>query len=165
MVGGLGLGYTARAALTDPRVGSLHVVEALSDVIGWHRDEVLPMAVAMNADSRCHLVEGDFFAMVAAGGFEPTVPVTVDAILLDVDHTPRHVLHPSHAAFYTEDGLTQLAALLRPGGVFALWSDEPPDDDFMATLGAVFATTAAHVVEFANPLTGGTSANSVYVAS
>lgn len=165
VVGGLGLGYTARAVLTDPRVSSLYVIEALSDVISWHRDAVLPMAVPMNADERCRLVEGDFFAMVASAGFGPSVPAPVDAILLDIDHTPRHVLHPSHAAFYSPDGLTRLASLLRPEGVFALWSDEPPDDEFMATLSGVFATAAAHVVEFANPLTGGTSANTVYVAS
>jgi spermidine synthase len=165
VVGGLGLGYTARAVLEDPRVASLHVVEALSDVIAWHRDGILPMAVPMNADPRCHLVEGDFFAMVAGGAFGQPVPVLVDAILLDIDHTPRHVLHPSHAAFYTADGLSRLASMLCPGGVFALWSDEPPDEEFMTVLSEVFTTAAAHVVEFDNPLTGGVSANSVYVAS
>ncbi|BEP15771.1 hypothetical protein acdb102_40820 [Acidothermaceae bacterium B102] len=165
VVGGLGLGYTARAALTDPRVASLHVVEALSDVIDWHQRGVLPMAESMNADQRCHLVEGDFFAMVREGGFGTSVPELLHAILLDIDHTPRYVLHPSHADFYSVDGLTRLAALLHPGGVFALWSDTPPDDEFMVTLSTVFVGAAAHVVDFANPLTGGTSSNTVYVAS
>ena len=163
VVGGLGLGYTARAALTDPRVASLNVVEALSDVIDWHRRGVLPMAESMNADQRCHLVEGDFFAMVRAGSFGPSVPALLHAVLLDIDHTPRHVLHPSHADFYSVDGLRRLAALLHPGGVFALWSDTPPDDEFMASMGAVFTAPTAHVVDFANPLTSGTSSNTVYV--
>ena len=118
---------------------SLHVVEALSDVIAWHRDAILPMAVPMNADPRCQLVEGDFFAMVASTGFGRSVPAFVDAILLDIDHTPRHVLHPSHADFYTAEGLRRLASMLRLGGVFALWSDEPPDEDFMAVLSSVFS--------------------------
>ena len=86
-------------------------------------------------------------------------------MLLDIDHTPHHVLHPSHAAFYSREGLRQLASRLHPGGVFALWSDDPPDAGFTALLGEVFASAAAHLVTFANPLTGGTSSNTVYVAT
>ena len=61
-------------------------------------------------------------------------------------------------------GLHPLRAHLHPGGVFALWSDDPPDEPFVAVLRSEFASAQAHVVSFANPLTGGTSANSVYVA-
>jgi len=75
------------------------------------------------------------------------------------------VLHPSHADLYTRDGLSRLAATLHPGGVFALWSDDPPEDAFTALLAEVFADVAAHEVSFPNPLTGGTSCNSVYVAT
>ena len=111
------------------------------------------------------MVEGDFFALAAApGGFGADGPDRVHAVLLDIDHTPRHVLHPSHAAFYTPEGLRALHGHLYPGGVFALWSDDPPDDDFVTLLRAEFGSVEAHVVSFANPLTGGTSANSVYVA-
>lgn len=49
--------------------------------------------------------------------------------------------------------------------MFALWSDDPPDDEFMGRLGAVFAHPVAHVVDFANPVTGGMSSNTVYVAT
>ena len=86
------------------------------------------------------------------------------AILLDIDHTPRHVLHPSHAAFYTPAGLRRLAGHLHPGGVFALWSNDPPDADFEAVLAEVFAAAQAHVVSFPNPLQGRESTNTVYVA-
>jgi hypothetical protein len=58
-----------------------------------------------------------------------------------------------------------LSRWLHPGGRFALWSDDPPDDGFMGSLRQVFEAVAAHVVEFDNPLTGGTSANTVYVAT
>ncbi|MFG1778069.1 spermidine synthase [Micromonospora sp. NPDC049051] len=166
VVGGLGLGYTARTALADDRVGSLLVVEAIEDVIDWHRRELLPFAAGLAADPRTRFVHADFFAAVADGsGFDPREPGRrFHAVLLDVDHSPRNVLHPTHAAFYTSEGLRRLAAHLHPDGVFALWSDDPPDPDFEATLATVFRTARAHVVPFANPLTGGESANTVYVA-
>jgi spermidine synthase len=165
VVGGLGLGYTARAALDDVRVASVTVVEALGEVLDWHRKDLLPDTVGLAADRRIHLVEGDFFALVRDDGFDRDQSGRrFDAILLDVDHTPRHHLHASHAAFYSADGLRSMARFLRPGGVFALWSDDPPDSDVEAVLGEVFGSVEAHVVDFANHLTGGRSANTVYVA-
>jgi spermidine synthase len=165
VVGGLGLGYTAVTALEEPRVRSLVVVEALGPVIGWHEKHLLPDAETLTRDPRTRLVQGDFFALAAApGGFGADGPDRVHAVLLDIDHTPQHVLHPSHAAFYTPQGLRALHGHLHPGGVFALWSDDPPDADFVNLLQAEFGSAEAHVVSFANPLTGGTSANTVYVA-
>jgi spermidine synthase len=165
LVGGLGLGYTAVTALEDPRVRSLTVVEALPQVIDWHRRQLLPDTEHLTTDGRTRLVEGDFFGLVREGGpFAPGGPEAYDAILLDIDHTPRHVLHPSHAEFYTAPGLRALKHHLRPDGVFALWSDDPPGQDFMSVLGSVFASARAEVVTFPNPLTGGESANTLYVA-
>ncbi|MEV4199733.1 spermidine synthase [Micromonospora globbae] len=165
VVGGLGLGYTARTALADERVRSLFVVEAVEDVIDWHRRGLLPFAAGLADDPRTRLVRADFFAAVDGDGFDPDRPGRrFDAVLLDIDHSPRHVLHPGHAPFYTPDGLRRLADHLHPGGVFALWSDDPPDADFARTLAEVFATAQTHVVPFPNPLTGGQSANTVYVA-
>ncbi|MFI7606006.1 spermidine synthase [Micromonospora sp. NPDC049366] len=165
VVGGLGLGYTARTALDDRRVGSLLVVEAIEDVIDWHRRGLLPFAAGLADDPRTRFVRADFFAAAGADGFDPDRPGRrFHAVLLDVDHSPRNVLHPSHAAFYTPDGLRRLAVHLRPGGVFALWSDDPPDEDFSRVLAEVFDDAHAHVVTFPNPLTGGKSANTVYVA-
>ena len=165
VVGGLGLGYTAVTALEDPRVRSLVVVEALAPVLGWHRRHLLPDAGALTTDPRARLVQGDFFALAGRDeGFEARGPDRVHAVLLDIDHTPRHVLHPSHAAFYTPAGLHALHGHLHPEGAFALWSDDPPDAEFLDLLGAEFASARAEVVTFANPLTAGTSANTVYVA-
>ena len=167
VVGGLGLGYTAGRVLEDDRVGSLVVLEALGEVIDWHERGLLPLSPALTADPRCRLARGDFFAGVAgSAGLDPERQGrTFDAVVVDIDHSPRHVLHPSHAAFYEPDGLRRVAALLNPGGVFALWSNDPPDDAFGAVLAGVFARTAAHVVEFDNPLQGRTATNTVYVAS
>ena len=160
LVGGLGLGYTAHTALTDARVAGLTVMDAAEPVLDWHRRGLLPEVAALATDPRCRLVLGDFFAHVAA---EPDT--RYDAILLDVDHTPRHLLHPSHASFYTEAGLQAMARHLTAGGVFALWSDDPPDEEFTDVLAAVFATSTAEVVSFANPLTGGESSNTIYLAT
>jgi spermidine synthase len=167
VVGGLGLGYTAQTALDDPRVRSLVVVEALGEVIGWHQRRLLPDTAELASNPRVRLQRGDFFAMAdSEAGFDPETPGRrFHAVLLDIDHTPRHVLHPSHSAFYTPAGLKGLAAHLHPGGVFALWSDDPPDSDFEAVLGGVFGQSEASVIRFPNPLTGGYSTNTVYVAS
>ena len=165
LVGGLGLGYTAMTALEDPRVRSLAVVEALAPVIGWHERRLLPDVAGLTDDPRTRLVHGDFFALAAGTtGFGGDTPDRLHAVLLDIDHTPGHVLHPSHAAFYSADGLRALRRHLHPGGVFALWSDDPPDDAFLDLLRAEFASAEGHLVPFANPLTGGTSSNGVYVA-
>lgn len=164
VVGGLGLGFTARAALADPRVRTLDVVEAIEAVIDWHERELLPNSTELVGDPRCHLVHGDFFGIVADGGaFGPDDRDRYHAILVDIDHTPVHVLDPSHASFYTADGLRRMAGRLHPGGVFALWSDTP-DDDFLATARAVFARCEAHEIRFPNHHTGGEAANTVYVA-
>jgi len=161
LVGGLGLGYTAVAALRDHRVATLAVVDALPAVIGWHERELLPVSSELVRDARTSLVHGDFFALMRRPA-EPAEP-TYDAILLDVDHSPRHQLDPTHADLYTPAGLTALDRHLRPEGVFALWSDDPPDDEFMRVLATVFDDAAAHVVDFDNPLTAGVSSNTVYV--
>ena len=165
VVGGLGLGYTARAVLENSNVRSLHVVDALGEVIEWHEQGLLPLAAALTSDLRCHLLHGDFFALLAAGGgFGSGVADRVDAVLVDIDHSPTHLLHPSHAAFYTATGLTQLADRIRPGGVFGLWSDGGADAEFLAVVDDVFATCTAHTVTFPNFYTGEESSSTVYVA-
>lgn len=160
LVGGLGLGYTALTALRDPRVRTLEVIDALPAVIGWHQRKLLPTSTELVDDPRTMLTHDDFFAVMRSA---PAAGRQYDAILLDVDHSPRHQLDPSHADLYDEAGLRALDRHLTPGGVFALWSDDPPDSDFMVELHAVFDRAEAHIVDFDNPITGGVSSNSVYV--
>ena len=162
VVGGLGLGYTAQAALDDDRVRSVLVVDAVDAVIDWHQRGLLPFA-DLGKDPRCRLLHGDFFALTATpAGYDEGRQF--DAVLLDVDHSPRHLLHPRHAPFYTADGLRQLARHLRPGGVFGLWSNDPPDEPFLSVLTTVFPTARAEVVEFDNPLQHRLSTNTIYLA-
>ena len=166
VVGGLGLGYTALAALENATVKSLIVVEAMAEVIEWHEEGLLPLGKELTRDPRCRLVEGDFFALShSAGGFDAHAPGRrFDAVLVDIDHSPTKLLHPRHAALYTPAGLKALAGHLRPGGVFALWSNDPPDQEFQSMLVSVFATAAAHVVTFDNAYGVLEASNTVYVA-
>lgn len=165
VVGGLGLGYTARAVLDHPAVRSLLVIDAIEAVIDWHRRGLVPLGAGLSDDARCEFLLGDFFARVNASGMNPQTPdCRFHAILLDIDHSPRHVLHPDHAAFYSSDGLRRLAGHLRAKGIFALWSNDPPDPTFSATLAGVFSSAEAHVVQFDNPLQDREATNTVYVA-
>ena len=166
VVGGLGLGYTAQEVLADPRVGSLTVVERLGEVIDWHRRGLVPVGPVLTADPRCSLVAGDFFALVdASGGLDPRTPGRrFHAIVVDIDHSPRHLLQPAHAGFYDLDGTRRLAEHLHPGGVFTLWSNDPPDEDYLAVLSEVFVEVSAEVIRFANPLQGRDATNTVFVA-
>ncbi|PIP96431.1 MAG: spermidine synthase [Rhodobacterales bacterium CG18_big_fil_WC_8_21_14_2_50_71_9] len=154
VVGGLGLGHTAQTALAHPRLASLCVVELLAPVIAWHREGLLPMGRAVADDARCRLILGDFFALAASqAGFDPDAPGRrFDAVLLDIDHAPGALLDPANAAFYRADGLRALARHLKPGGVFGLWSNEPPEAAFLATLAEAFDDAAAEPVTFPNPL-------------
>ncbi len=165
-VGGLGLGYTARAVLDDLRVESLIVVDALDAVIDWHRTGLLPLGPGLTGDPRCRFVHGDFFAMSAsAEGFDPVQPSRrFDAILVDIDHSPDALLAPGSAGFYRPEGLRGVAAHLRPGGVFGLWSNEPPDDAFTARLAAAFEAAWAEPVVFHNPLQDREFTQTVYLA-
>jgi len=167
VVGGLGLGYTAVAALAFPEVNSLLVVDAMEGVIDWHEREMVPLGKTMNDDPRCRYVLGDFFALATESGknFDPDAPDRkFHAVLLDIDHSPRNLLAPQNADFYTPDGLRKLASRLHPEGVFALWSDDAPDEDFMADLRAVFRDVRSEVVPFPNPLLDTVSESTVYVA-
>ena len=172
VVGGLGLGYTAHAVLELSAVRSLAVIEVMKPVIDWHRRGLVPLGEHITTDSRCKIIHGDFFELAAAdrAGFDHTSfdhssPMQLaHALLLDIDHSPSHWLNPANSAFYSESGLSGVAAKLHPGGMFGLWSNDPPDDTFIRLLDSVFESSDAHVVTFPNPYSGGQSSNTVYLA-
>lgn len=166
VVGGLGLGYTAQAALEDDRVRELLVIDALAPVIDWHQRGLVPAGPGLTADARCRLVHADFFAMASGVGFDPAKKHRrFDAIVVDIDHSPRHLLAGVSAPFYSLAGTEGLARHLRPGGVYALWSNDAPDGDYVRTLEAVFDDVAAEVVTFPNPLQDRAAANTIYLAT
>lgn len=166
VVGGLGLGYTAVEALKDKRVDSLLVVELLAPVIDWHLRGLVPLGKTLTDDARCRLVEADFFkASTSQKGFDPVSPERkFHVILLDIDHSPKMLLNPSSAAFYELDGLQQLKRHLHANGIFALWSNDPPDHDFTKKLVSAFGNCESHVVEFYNVLQDKNSFCTVYLA-
>lgn len=150
VVGGLGMGYTALAALKDARVSKVTVVELLDPVIDWHRRGILPVGDQLAVNPLVALKQGDFFSLAASpGGFESGGPL--DAILLDIDHSPDMLLDPRSKGFYRPGGLLEMARHLRPGGVFGLWSNEPPDEAFTQSMRSVFPEAWAEPVVFRNP--------------
>lgn len=166
VVGGLGLGYTARAVLEHPGVASLLVVEMLEPVIDWHREGLLPLGPELTGDPRCRFLAGDFFALAdTQTGFDPENPGRrFDAILVDIDHSPEALLDARSTGFYRPQGLRALAAHLRPGGVFGLWSNDKADPAFTDRLAGVFASARAEAVTFHNPLQNRPFTQTVYLA-
>ena len=166
VVGGLGLGYTAVTALKDERISELFVVDALDTVIGWHKDELVPLGKILNADARNQYVLGSFFDLATDSNksFDPDNDgKKFDAILLDIDHSPTEFLAVANASFYTTENLTLMASKLKPQGVFAMWSQNLPEADFETLLKTVFEGVESHVVSFFNPFQNKVSTNSVYV--
>jgi len=165
-VGGLGLGYTAQAVLEDERVRELVVVDALEPVIDWHQRGLVSVGPILTADPRCRLVHADFFAMSEESGFDPSIPGRLfDAVVVDIDHSPAHLLADGSAGFYGIEGTRRLAGHLRPGGVYSLWSNDLPDDAYLAVLSEVFVDVTAEIVSFPNPLQEREASNTVYLAT
>jgi len=159
LVGGLGLGHSVAQALTWAQVETIEVVEYLTEVIDWHRRELVPLAAALNADERCRIVQGDCFQWIrdsSAGSY--------DAVLIDIDDSPEHLLSPSHGSFYTETGLADARRSLRPGGVFALWTAGPVLEEFLDRMRRVFGEVTAEAVHFHNPMHNLDDVNTIYVA-
>ncbi|WP_430867307.1 spermidine synthase [Demequina aurantiaca] len=165
-VGGLGLGYTAVAALEHNRVANCVVVELVEPLIGWHRDNLVPASAALTTDDRCVFQQGDFFAMSYGDGYDESAPGRLfDAVLLDIDHSPTHLLADGSEGFYGLNGMSAVASHLSPGGVYAMWSNDPPEDEYLSILEAVFTDVVAEVITFPNPLQGRDATATIYVAT
>jgi spermidine synthase len=117
LVGGLGMGFTLRAALD--RVGPhgvVEIAELVPEVVAWNEGPLGPLAEHPLRDPRTELHVGDVRRRIrAASAF-------YDAILLDVDNGPISVAHTGNDALYSERGIREAFGALRPGGVFGVWS-------------------------------------------
>jgi spermidine synthase len=118
LVGGLGLGYTARTLLDDPGVGAVEVVELHAALVDWAHHGLLPQLA--DDDLRLTLTVGDVLDVVPARH-------GLDAVLLDVDNGPDFLVHTGNAAVYGSPFLAAAFAALAPGGVLAIWSSDPSD--------------------------------------
>lgn len=164
VVGGLGLGYTAQAALRDQRVSKLAVVELIPEVIAWHRQRLLPLGEAVAGDPRCTLRHGDFFALAVGDGFAENDPARQhDAILIDIDHSTTHFIDVASAGFYSEAAIAALVSKLKPGGVFALWSTDDEDATFVTALREILQDVRVERVEFHTPYRESAAFNLIYL--
>ena len=118
LVGGLGLGFTTRAVLADPRVGHVDVVELAAPLVGWARSALVPELSGIEGE-RCSLVVVDV-ADALSGRVGPRVPW--DVVLLDVDNGPGFLVHATNAALYRASGLRAARGALATGGVLVVWS-------------------------------------------
>lgn len=148
LVGGLGLGYTAREALSSDRVARVEVVEYLPQVIGWLEQGLVPLADELKADPRLSIMEGDVYERLSRPPAE-----RYDLILIDVDHSPDDRLGSVGPAFYTEEGLREAKQHLAPDGVLGVWS-YAKSSPFVDALHAVFTDVRVEPVTVDNDLVG-----------
>ncbi len=146
LVGGLGLGYTAREALASDRTAHVEVVELLPQVIRWLADGLLPLSQELQDERRLKVTQGDAFQRLAG-----TPAQSFDLVLIDVDHSPEERLGDRNLSFYTRQGLEIARRHLAPGGVLAVWSyaDNSP---FADALRAVFDEVRVEPVTYDNRL-------------
>ncbi len=115
LVGGLGMGFTLRAALDAfPPSARLVVAEVFPEVVAWNRGPLAHLASRPLSDRRVRVLETDVATALEPGRY--------DAVLLDVDNGPAAFTLESNAGLYTVEGLRRIARSLTPGGVLALWS-------------------------------------------
>ena len=146
LVAGLGLGYTAAAALESSRVTRVEVIEFLPAVVRFLDEGLVPLSSELLGDSRFSVREGDAYAML----WEPA-PETWDLVLIDVDHAPDDHLGVDNNAFYTAAGLARAKRHLAPGGFLAVWS-YAENSPFVEALHATFDVVEVVGVEYFNDL-------------
>ena len=116
LIGGLGLGYTLRAALDVlPPAARVDVAELVPEVVSWNRGAQGPLAKRPLRDRRVKVLIEDVADVIKRGS-------AYDAILLDVDNGPDALVHPGNAGLYKRAGLLRAKKALRAGGVLAVWS-------------------------------------------
>jgi spermidine synthase len=138
LIGGLGMGFTLRAALAalGPEA-RIVVAELVPAVIAWARGPMALLFGASLADPRVEIVEADVARLIDGG--DEGRRAGWDAILLDVDNGPDGLSLPANDRLYSDSGLGEAGAALRPGGILAIWS-AAPDAAFTRRLrGAGFA--------------------------
>jgi len=146
LVGGLGLGYTAREALLADRVARVEVVELLPQVIDWLARGLVPLSSELRDERRLVVTQGDVYRRLAGSPDD-----LLDVILIDVDHSPEERLGEESARFYTTQGLLAARRHLAPGGVLAVWS-YTESSPFADALRAVFEQVRVEPVTYDNRL-------------
>ena len=117
LVGGLGMGFTLRAALDLlPRDAKVVVVELVPAVVEWNRGPLGPLAEHPLKDKRVRVEVGDVTVMIQSSRCQ------FDAVLLDVDNGPAAFTTPENSNLYSDRGLAAIRTALKGDGVLAVWS-------------------------------------------
>ncbi|RUU05552.1 hypothetical protein, partial [Mesorhizobium sp. M7A.T.Ca.TU.009.02.1.1] len=128
LIGGLGMGFTLRAALTElANDAGIVVAELVPAVVAWARGPMAEIFGGCLDDPRVTIQETDVGQLIRSR------PAAWDAILLDVDNGPEGIVHKSNDALYSVQGLAAARSALKPGGVLAVWS-QGPDSGFTRRL-------------------------------
>ncbi|MGQ2908712.1 MAG: spermidine synthase [Aliihoeflea sp.] len=128
LIGGLGMGFTLRAALAvSPKDARIDVVELVPSVVRWARGPMAELHAGSLDDPRVTIVESDVAKIIARAN------AAYDAILLDVDNGPKGLTVEANDALYSHRGLAAARAALKPNGILAVWS-QGPDARFAARL-------------------------------
>lgn len=119
LIGGLGMGFTLRAALAELGEGArTTVAELVPAVVAWARGPMAHIFEGSLDDPRVRIAEADVGALITPGA-------GYDAILLDVDNGPEGLTRAANDRLYDKEGLKRARAALTPGGVLAIWSSAP----------------------------------------
>lgn len=122
LIGGLGMGFTLRAALDLLEAGArVTVAELLADVVSWNREHMGGLAGEPLQDPRVSVHVGDVGELL--GGKR-----RYDLVLLDTDNGPEGTSRDENEALYSAAGLQRAHAALEPGGVLAVWSAFPSSE-------------------------------------
>jgi spermidine synthase len=128
LIGGLGMGFTLRAALAQlPATAKVTVAELVPEVVAWARGPMAPLFAGCLEDRRVSIQVADVAEVIGAARG------TYDAILLDVDNGPGGLNREANDGLYSGLGLNAAAQALKPGGVLAVWS-AVQDTDFVRRL-------------------------------
>jgi len=139
LVGGLGMGYTLRAALDHLPAGAEVVLVDLNPaVVAWCRGPLTLLTAGAIDDPRVTVEIADVARIIAAAP-----PGRYDAILLDLYEGPHQATNHAHDPLYGAAALERTARALRPGGVLAIWSEEL-DRPFERRLAAVGFRVQTH---------------------
>jgi len=140
LIGGLGMGFTLRAAVADlPKDAKIVVAELVPEVIAWGRTHLAGLYGASLDDPRVKIVQGDVADLLV----DPKPPW--DLILMDVDNGPDGLNRDANDSLYSLHGLTTLRRAAKPGGVVAIWS-AAPDDRFARRFAHAGFTVTEHKV-------------------
>ncbi|HEX8216343.1 MAG TPA: hypothetical protein VF577_02655 [Allosphingosinicella sp.] len=119
LIGGLGMGFTLRAALAAlPADAQVTVAELVPAIVDWARGPLAHLFGDTLGEARVRIATGDVAELIAGAG-------AWDSILLDVDNGPDGLTRPANDRLYHAAGLSRAKAALRPGGVLAIWSAAP----------------------------------------